>query len=343
MKSRKLLVVILLAGLAGLSDISAQIRPRRKKPTPYKPLERRPIQPRPADSTSKDNTVELNLGYDFTVPGDTSRIEFVVALPKTIPGKQKILGITYSPKPSKVFHENGNRYAEYVFVRPRKGFQVKIGVKAELFRYDLFTARRKYVKDPPESETYSLKEFLRQERYIEKDHPRVQQIAESIEGKTQTDTVKQIYTYVINNLEYIIQGEEDLGAVRALENNKGDCSEYSDLFVAICRAKNIPARVATGYTVRSDDVSPKHHWVEVCLEKYGWVPFDASWGDVENTFIRNRAFERMSPVYIYLSHIRNDEVLHNRHFFAYLYLGDKVQLKDTIEFKQSAESQPNSN
>jgi transglutaminase-like putative cysteine protease len=89
-------------------------------------------------------------------------------------------------------------------------------------------------------------------------------------------------------------------------------------------------------------VSPKHHWVEVYLEKYGWVPFDASWGDVENMVVRNRAFERMSPVYIYLSHIRNDEVLHNKHFFAYLYLGDKVQLKDSIKFKQSAESQPNS-
>ncbi|MHC4501042.1 MAG: transglutaminase-like domain-containing protein [Planctomycetota bacterium] len=342
MKFRKLLAAMLLTGLVALGDMHAQTRPWQKKPTRHKPAERRPIQPRPPDSAFKDNTVELNLGYDFTVPGDTSRIEFVVALPKTMPDKQKILGITYSPKPSKVFHENGNRYAEYVFVKPNKRFKVKIGIKAELSRYDLFTARRKYAKAPPESESYSLNKFLRQEQYIEKDHSHIQQIAETMEGQTQTDTVKQIYKYVIDNLEYIIQGEEDLGAVRALENKKGDCSEYSDLFVAICRAKNIPARVATGYTVRSDDVSPKHHWVEVYLEKYGWVPFDPSWGDVESTVVRNRAFDRMKPVYLYLSHIRNDHVLHNKHFFAYLYLGDKVQLKDTIEFKQHAESQPNS-
>ena len=42
----------------------------------------------------------------------------------------------------------------------------------------------------------------------------------------------------------------------------------------------------------------------------------------------------MGPVYIYLSHIRNDEVLQNYHYAKYNYFGDRVRLKEKIEFKQ---------
>jgi transglutaminase-like putative cysteine protease len=263
-------------------------------------------------------------------------MRFVVILPKTIPDRQKILGIKYSPKPSRVFRENGNRYAEFVFSRPRKRLKVEINIKAELFRYDLFTARKSRGKRP--SKDRGLKDFLKEEKYVEKEHPQIQQIAKSIKGQTETEIVENVYDYVIENMEYVVQGEKDLGAVTAVQQKKGDCSEYSDLFVAICRAKDIPARVATGYTVRFDDVSPKHHWVEIYLKKYGWVPFDPSWGDVENIMFRSKVFDRLKTVYIYLTHIRNDEALYNNHFYAYTYWGDKVDLKDSVEFKQSAGS-----
>lgn len=273
--------------------------------------------------------------YEFSVPGKTSVIKFVALLPQTIPDRQKILDVDYSQKPSRVFSKNKNRYAEFVFVEPEKHFEVQINIKAELFRYDLSTARDKQAEETP-PEDADLKDFLKQEKYIEKDHSRIQQIAENITGQNETDTVKSIYEYVIDNLEYEGPAREQLGAVTAAKCKKGDCTEYSDLFVALCRAKNIPARVATGFTVRSDDVPPRHHWSEVYLQEYGWVPFDPSWGDVQAAVIRNRTFETMSPIYIYLSHIRNDEVLHNSHFYSYTYWGDKITLENSIEFKHSA-------
>jgi transglutaminase-like putative cysteine protease len=297
---------------------------------------RGPIRAKPQKTTTKSNTVELKLRYDFFASGETAKMKFVVILPKTIPDRQKILGIKYSPKPSRVFRENGNRYAEFVFSRPRKRLKVEIDIKAELFRYDLFTARKSRGKRL--SKGRGLKDFLKEEKYIEKEHPQIQQIAKSIKGQTETEIVKNVYDYVIENMEYVVQGEKDLGAVTAVQQKKGDCSEYSDLFVAICRAKDIPARVATGYTVRFDDVSPKHHWAEVYLQKYGWVPFDPSWGDVENIMFRSKVFDRLKTVYIYLTHIRNDEALYNNHFYAYTYWGDKAGLKDSVEFKQSAGS-----
>jgi len=271
------------------------------------------------------------MSYDLSAPGDTQKISFVALIPQTIPDRQTISGISYSPKPSRIFERDGNRYAEFVFVNPNRHTEIKINVKAELFRYDLMTARTKGEKMPPNDR--ELAEYLKQERYIEKDHQLIREIADGIEGNTDIDIAKNVYEYVAENLEYAVTWRRGLGAVKALQRGKGDCTEYSDLFVAICRAKNIPARVITGYTVRRDSKPPGHNWVEVYLQGYGWVPFDPTSGEIENVLIRGRAFSRMWPVYIYLSHIRNDDVLGRYGFAAYRYWGDRVRIKDSVEFK----------
>ena len=281
---------------------------------------------------AKNNVVEFDLSYNFYVRGETSRISFIVNLPQSIPDRQEIQSIKYSRKPSRIFHQNGNRYAEFVIINPDRYIEIKISIKAELFRYDLLTAQEKYKNY--QSQDSGFTEFLKQEENIEKDHEQIQRIAESIKGQTETEIVKKTYDYVIDNLDYIVNGSKVLGAVGALEQGKGDCSEYSDLFVTLCRAKNIPARVATGYTVRADADKSKHNWAEVYLQQFGWVPFDPSWGDMKNVAIRNKVFSRLRPVYIYFSHIRNDEVLRNYQFFRYTYRGERVKFSDSIEFKQ---------
>ncbi len=41
---------------------------------------------------------------------------------------------------------------------------------------------------------------------------------------------------------------------------------------ALCRAKNIPARVVVGDFLRNYDTA--HNWVEIYFDKYGWVAYD---------------------------------------------------------------------
>jgi len=282
----------------------------------------------------QSNTVDFDLCYEFSVPGDTQTVSFTAVLPQTIPNRQTILRMSYSQKPSRILTRNGNCYAEFVFVRPERHVDVKISVKAELFRFDLMTARANRQSDPPQDP--QLAEFLKNERFIEKDNELIRQAADGIEGDTDIDIVKGIYDFVADNMEYAANGGRGLGAAIALERGKGDCTEYSDLFAALCRAKNIPARVVSGYTVRTDSQSPKHNWAEAYLDGYGWVPFDPTSGATSNVMIRGRAFSRMWPVYIYLSHIRNDEMLDNYGFGAYRYWGDRVRFKDSIEFRQPA-------
>ncbi|OHB82644.1 MAG: hypothetical protein A2Z38_01645 [Planctomycetes bacterium RBG_19FT_COMBO_48_8] len=324
MTFQKLLLVSLLIGSTASVEAGGRFVPHQERG-------RQRAQER---AYSQSRIVEFELSYDFFVPGETRKIDFVALVPKSIPGRQNILSVSYSPRPSRIFDENSNRYAKFVFDKPEKQEKVKISVKAELFRYDLLTARKNRGTYYPETDQFV--DFLMHEKYIEKDHRRIQEIADGIEGDTEIEVVKNIYDYVLDNIEYSILGRKDWGAVKAIQLRKGDCTEYSDLFVALCRAKNIPARVESGYTVGFAPTSTRHNWAEVYLQNYGWVPFDPSTGDVKNAIMRGTAFSNLRPVYIYLSHVRNDAVLGKYNFGAYKYWGDKIKFTNSIEFKHFA-------
>ncbi len=259
---------------------------------------------------SQSSTVRLNISYKLTVPSATHRMQFLVLLPQTISDRQKIISIESTPEPERTFQKNGNTYAEYIFTSPdSKIIYIDISIKARLYRYDLSTALSN--PQPAELEEAELAEFLKQEMYIEKDNPAIQKIATDITGQTEVDVVKNIYDYVLDNMDYVKLSGKGYGAATVLRYHKGDCTEYSDLFVALCRAKGIPARVVTGYTMGVKSTPTGHNWAEVYFKDYGWVPFELSGADAPSVTIRNIIFGRLIPDYLYLSYVRNDKVLSN--------------------------------
>ena len=131
-------------------------------------------------------------------------------------------------------------------------------------------------------------------------------------------------------LEYTGYVPEDIGAVDTLKLKGGDCTSYTDLFVALCRACNIPARAIEGYTISSGNISIGHDWAEVYINDIGWVPFDLTFDD-DNSDSSKSTFENLGNVYVYLSFIRNDEVLSNYHFYVYSYCGDNIEVTKNIE------------
>lgn len=69
--------------------------------------------------------------------------------------------------------------------------------------------------------------------------------------------------------------DDPLGGV--LQNRLADCMLGSSLLVALCRARGIPARLASGYLLHPANLGP-HSWAEVRLAPGLWVPFDyGSW------------------------------------------------------------------
>ena len=67
----------------------------------------------------------------------------------------------------------------------------------------------------------------------------------------------------------------------ALDNLEScDCTEFSRLLAALCIKKGIPAKLATGFLIKSDninkDTSIGHEWCDVYIRGRGWIPVDAT-------------------------------------------------------------------
>jgi transglutaminase-like putative cysteine protease len=274
----------------------------------------------PADA----NRVSFTLSFRATGKQGTSKVVVTALMPKSIEGRQKIVKIKYAPKPESEFEENGNKYARFVLNNP-VGLQVITAeVEAELYRYDLTMAgKRRHELESKER----LAPWLKAEKFIEVDAKEIKQAARSISGADDIDTLRNIMAFVHQKVRYSGFDETDHGALWALQNGKGDCTEFSDLFVALCRAKNIPARVWEGYTV--DEVkngdTPKHVRAEVYTRRYGWVPFDPL-----HVARRNALFESLKPIYVYLGNQRNDATIQNYHFAAYHYFGQPITFETGI-------------
>jgi len=128
------------------------------------------------------------------------------------------------------------------------------------------------------SETY--KKHVEPEELIESNNSTIISLAHNLTNNVDSwhEKALRICDFVYHHMHYEEQDEER-GALWALENGAGDCSEYSYLFVALCRAAGIPARIQAGFAFHhpSETLEDGHMWAEYYLENYGWIPVDVTW------------------------------------------------------------------
>ncbi len=109
---------------------------------------------------------------------------------------------------------------------------------------------------------------------------------------------RKIFNYVIDKLEYKLTGGWEVAPI-VLDRGTGSCSEYTFVYIAMCRAAGIPARYVGSIVIRGDDASwdeTFHRWVEIYLPNFGWLPVDPNAGDAESPadkaggfgYLRNR-------------------------------------------------------
>jgi hypothetical protein len=124
------------------------------------------------------------------------------------------------------------------------------------------------------------RKYTQPEDLIQSNDPEIVQKARNVTSNANTTSAKasRIYDFVVKHIHYAAQDEER-GALWALEKGAGDCSEYSYLFIALCRASGIPARAKAGFAFHysSETMEDGHMWAEYYLGDYGWVPVDATW------------------------------------------------------------------
>lgn len=265
------------------------------------------------DCLSADSKmVECQNNYRLVVNGVTPKVQLICMIPQDIENVQKVHSITYSRPATRIFEENGTKYAEFTIENENGIFPIYINTKIELFSHDFKSAKkgRTVAMDAPEK-------YLAAEKFIEKDDSLIRSCESFLVDKDTLKTIKNIYDYVSNNMVYSRNFPGEKGAARALRQLKGDCSEFTDLFVALCRANNIPAMAVSGYYVDFTN-TPRHAWAEVYCGKYGWFRLDPTTG-------RSRNFDYLPNNYIQLSTIRNDKTL-----CGIVYWGEPITVYEDI-------------
>lgn len=279
------------------------------------------------NNNTEGRDIHIEINYRFYCPGSTEKIEFTTLVPKDYSKRQKIDHIEFNMEPNETISEDGNQYCFFILEDLDEYFEITINSFLTVYDFDLKTARQVSTKLSEVDENYE--EYLQPEKYIESADEDIKDIAYVLKEKEDIETVKNYYDFILKSLDYGGYNPFSLGAEKALESGSGDCTEYSDLLTALCRASGIPARVIEGYTCEKGDRSIGHNWAEVYFQDIGWVPLDPTYDD-EGSDI---SFDDLDANYLYLSFIRNDDMLLNYHYYSYHYWGEEPEIIKEVYVK----------
>jgi transglutaminase-like putative cysteine protease len=257
---------------------------------------------------------------DIEASKETRKLQFTAIIPVDIEGVQKILDVRYSMKPVRDFIQDGNRYAVFIIDSVKPKNEISMVFDVELYRCDLETIKKTKVTRRGPTEPYLLAE-----PYLEANDPVIIATAKKLKSRDALRTIKNIYKFVGNHIFWESQTEER-GAIFALKQKCGDSSEYTDLFVALCRACGIPAKRVCGYTTDLKLI-PGHAWAEAYTNQYGWIRFDPTPGyDVR--------FEKLFYSYVQFSTTPNDPIMKNVPRMNFVsYWGGEVTCDRTYKYR----------
>ena len=198
--------------------------------------------------------------------------------PKNYINQRDVQYLGVSPAPTESFTEDENQNLIYywdLLKSMKTGDSLIISRKIRYTVYNFKTPENidqidstAFYEDDPER-------FLISEEFIE--------ITDSIKEKAleitagETNPVKKsklLYDWVRGNMKYTWNVPER-SAQSALRTCSGDCGQYSYLFIALCRASGIPARLVSGFML-APDTSSYHVWSEVQFPGTGWLPVDCT-------------------------------------------------------------------
>ncbi|MEG1500874.1 MAG: transglutaminase-like domain-containing protein [Clostridiales bacterium] len=256
-------------------------------------------------------TYTLQQLYTFKLT-DTkeNKLDMTVALPGTYLNHQEIISHSFSSQPKKIYNKDGVTYADFSLTNLSQNLTITINSKIQTIAYDLQIAAN--LRNGNLLSSQEKAKYLLSDKFIDWQNPLIQKQALNITGQDQLAKVNNIYNFVVNHMTYV-DTEDIYSASQALTNKKGDCFDYTLLMTALCRANNIPTRICSGFLEGYNNAG--HAWVEVYLDKYGWVPMDTVNGD------ENSAYSRMDNNYLYLSNAFPNKYLDNNTYLKGYYYG----------------------
>ncbi len=217
----------------------------------------------------------FNLSYHLR-NSNLFSIETEIALPPST-NYQDVQINSIEPKPENVIQDiDGNWLAQYILT-PGK----KIDITVKGYAKIMLTPKKKQLTDS------ELKEYLKEQPYWQSNNKDIIDLALKLK------TPYAIYQYVTNTLTYDFNraqvNKPRMGAYAVLKDPKSAvCLEFTDLFIALARAANIPAREINGYAYAQNPIERPlslvkdilHAWPEYYdYDLQTWVMIDPTWGN----------------------------------------------------------------
>lgn len=203
--------------------------------------------------------IAKNIQYSYTLQNKTNRViekaEFWAHAPVKLTANQRCQDLTANYPFQLNTDQYGNQVLHFTFENLAPYTSRIITVKANLM---LSRAANPVAAEPEASD-------LLPEKYIESDHPAIRRAAAKLQESDAIKTIKAVFRWVASRVRYSGYAAQDRGALYALQHKKGDCTEYMDLFVALCRANGIPSRRIGGYLCPQNAVLKArdyHNWGE---------------------------------------------------------------------------------
>ena len=217
-------------------------------------------------------------------PGTLKTLDTHIAIPRNRPN-QEIMGIQFSKSFSKKENDQwGQTTARFSFKNLESGrtalSEMTVTFKSWDVRYFIYPEKVGHLADIPEN---IRKRYLGDNEKYQITHPLVRETIARVLGNEKNPywIVRKLHQFLIGHLYYKMDGAWDT-APTVLRNGHGSCSEYSFVFISLCRAAGIPTRYVGSTWIRNDEANMDnvfHRWIEVYLPGYGWVPTDPTHGD----------------------------------------------------------------
>ncbi len=189
------------------------------------------------------------------------------------------------PKPvSMTYDDSGNYLASYN-IKSGATLEVIASGVAQIYNSET------NLQQPHSWSKEELEKFTKADKYIDSNNQSIQKKAKELKD------VKEIYNFVSTTLKYDYSRLENdslgrRGSLQAFSKpEQSICTDFSDLFVALARAKGIPARGLVGFAYTDNtnlrptkvegliDTTVLHAWPEYYdKEKGKWIQVDPTWG-----------------------------------------------------------------
>ncbi|MBN2173789.1 MAG: hypothetical protein JW731_06645 [Bacteroidales bacterium] len=220
-------------------------------------------------------------------PGDIRDVDIHIAIPKDRPSQGIVDPPSFKPAYTDLVTDKwGQQTAHFHFENIKAGEKVKgemtTTAKVSEVRYFIYPENVGSMDEIPAD---IKNKYLENNDKYQFDDPIIQNALKAAIGDETNPywIFRKIFNYLIDHMYYEMVGGWNT-APTVLARGNGSCSEYSFVYISMCRAAGLPARYVGSVVVRGDYASMDdvfHRWVEVYLPNYGWVPIDPSGGDNE--------------------------------------------------------------